>query len=232
MNSGLDTQSQSSFKLKSAVHAKININACMQSKWYGLIDIDQGFILQEQFLKIADLDRIQVIGCEHFEVLSLGKSAWSMETSSFTQHFQQIHKTHRGGKITLHNPGQLIVYPSMNLKHYTLSIKAYVGWLLEISKLCLAELGLKAEIRTQENIGLYVDGKKIGSIGLRCQKGWVSHGLSINVSNDLEKFKLFDVCGQALTQLTSLKNEGLGTSTHELYSLWIKHFENSLKDKI
>lgn len=229
MSSNLELIPVGNFKSNMGVPHKFDFK--IQSKWHGLIDIDQGFILQEQFLKTANFDQIQVIGCEHFEVLSLGKSAWSVETSYFTPHFEQIHKTHRGGKITLHNPGQLIVYPSLNLKHYHLSIKAYVELLLEVSKLCLADLGLKTEIQMQENIGLYVDGKKIGSIGLRCQKGWVSHGLSINVTNDLEKFKLFDVCGQSSTQLTSLKNEGLDISTHQLFSFWIKYFENSFKDK-
>jgi lipoate-protein ligase B len=220
MNSNLQVNPMTELTLKKDHGCIPGLKQKLASEWAGLIDIEQGFVLQEQFLNSADLDQIQVIGCEHFEVLSFGKSAWGSDTSEWRPYFNQFHKTHRGGKLTLHNPGQLIVYPSLHLKSYNLSIKNYVQLLLEITQKCLKEFGLNTDIQSKDNIGLFIGPKKIGSIGLRCQKGWVSHGLAINVANDLEKFKLFDVCGQASAEMTSMKIEGHEVTTHEVFLRW------------
>ncbi len=202
-----------------------NINA----KWYGLIDIDQGHYLQEEVLSLQDTMGVHIIGCEHFEVLSLGKSAWLDFDSSWNSAFQQVHQTNRGGKITLHNPGQLIIYPCLYLKTFNLSIKNYVQLLLRVTQKCLVDLGLNVELGSNDNIGIFFEEKKIGSIGLKCQRGWVSHGLAINVDNDLAKFGMFAICGQKNGKVTSLKNEGLAILATDFFETWVKNFSKELE---
>ena len=201
----------------------------VDSTWLGEIDITTGYEVQRNYLLDPNPNEIKVLGCEHSEVLSLGKSTWDADVSLWQNSFKQIHKTNRGGKLTFHNEGQLIIYPMLHLKTQGLTLKDYVKFLLEVSAQTLNSLGLNTSAEFQENIGLYGDSKKLVSIGLNYSRGWVSHGLSINVNNDLEKFRLFDVCGHSQMEVTSVQKLGVKASTQEVFELWIENFKLSLK---
>lgn len=205
------------------------------SKWFGTVDIEQGSLLQEKYLKALQPDEICILAGDHFEVLSLGKSLWKADLSFFEEQFQHIHKTHRGGKATLHNEGQLIIYPLLHLKTQKLSLKSYVELLVETSFECLLKFGLKTQIDTSDRVGVYYNHKKIVSIGLHYERGWIRHGLSINVNNDLSKFKNLEVCGCKGMEVTSLKNEGLNISLNDVYKIWFELFyrrlENCIKER-
>lgn len=199
--------------------------------WLGVIDIEEGFKQQTQIIEANLENTIEVLGCEHHEVLSLGKSLWNQEVSSQFGDFRQIHKTQRGGKLTLHNPGQLIIYPVMNLKSVGLTLKEYVCLLVKSSSDCLLKYGLVTESQTKEQIGVYFGHKKIVSIGLHFRSGWVSHGLSINVSNELSKFEAFDICGHKELQVTSLKKENIEVTTVDVFETWVKCFSENLQSQ-
>jgi lipoate-protein ligase B len=113
-----------------------------------------------------------------------------------------VAESERGGQATLHAPGQLISYPVMPIPGRDLS--AYVRGLEEANILLLAEYGIQAE-RRQGRPGLYVDGDKISSVGLRCQRWVSSHGTSLNVSVDLSLFDSIVSCGEPHLRQTSIQ---------------------------
>jgi lipoyl(octanoyl) transferase len=111
-------------------------------------------------------------------------------------------ESERGGQATLHAPGQLVSYPVVRIPGRDLS--TYVRGLEEANIRLLAEYGIRAE-RRQGRPGLYVNGDKISSVGLRCQRWVSSHGTSLNVSVDLSLFAAIVSCGEPTLLQTSIE---------------------------
>lgn len=115
-------------------------------------------------------------------------------------------QTDRGGQVTYHGPGQLVVYALIDLKRRHQGPRFLVTALEQAVVKMLAKLGVKAEARA-EAPGVYVDNHKICSIGLRVRKGCSYHGLALNVSMDLSPFTRINPCGfnqLTMTQLADL----------------------------
>lgn len=109
----------------------------------------------------------------------------------------------RGGQVTYHGPGQLVVYPLIDLRRYGLSVRSLVE-LLEnaVIALCAAH-GVEA-IGRRDAPGVYVEGRKLASVGLRIKRNCSYHGLALNVVNDLSPFNRIDPCGYAGLQVVKL----------------------------
>ncbi len=116
----------------------------------------------------------------------------------------EVVRSERGGRSTLHAPGQLISYPVMPIPRRDL--RAYVSLLEEVLLVVLAGRGLAAG-RVAGSPGLYLGGRKIASLGLRCEHGIASHGSSLNVDIDLELFSLVTSCGDESLRQTSIQRE-------------------------
>ena len=112
----------------------------------------------------------------------------------------------RGGQVTYHGPGQLVVYPLIDLKRAGLGIRDFVS-ALERSVIDLAaQFGISAECRRNAP-GVYVAGRKLASVGVRVRRGGSYHGLALNVALDLAPFGRINPCGYqglAMTQLSEL----------------------------
>jgi lipoyl(octanoyl) transferase len=109
----------------------------------------------------------------------------------------------RGGQVTYHGPGQLVVYPLIDLRRSGLGIRDLVT-ALERSVIDLAaEYGVTAEARRSAP-GVYVEGRKLASVGIRVRRGASYHGLAVNVSLDLEPFGRINPCGYEGLQMTRL----------------------------
>ncbi len=110
----------------------------------------------------------------------------------------------RGGKITYHGRGQLIIYPLIDLKRYHLTIRSFVTLIEKsiINFLSLRDIKASAKI---EAPGVYVENKKIASLGLRIKNHASYHGLSLNIDMDLTPFEAIDPCGYKNLQMTQLK---------------------------
>ena len=106
-------------------------------------------------------------------------------------------KTERGGQVTFHNPGQLVVYPILNLQHFIPNVRWYVEKLQRVMQSALEQVGMRDTV-LDSGVGVWTkDGEKVASIGIQI-KNWVTmHGFSINVSNSLEPFSLTEICGQS-----------------------------------
>ena len=118
-------------------------------------------------------------------------------------------KVNRGGKITFHGPGQLVIYPLINLKKRKKNIIDYINSLEDICINAFKRNDIKLFRKKEKNRGLWVENnnelKKIIFIGLRYSKGIIHHGLSINFDLDLNNFQKIDPCGLNSKDISSLK---------------------------
>jgi lipoyl(octanoyl) transferase len=121
----------------------------------------------------------------------------------------------RGGQVTYHGPGQLIIYTLLDIKRLNLSIRSLVTTLEQAMISGLAQYGIIAVAKTDAP-GVYVNDKKIGSIGLRIKKNCSYHGLSINNHMDLRPFDHINTCGYSGLEVTQLTNLGVTVSNAEL----------------
>ncbi len=121
----------------------------------------------------------------------------------------------RGGQITYHAPGQLIIYTLLNIERLQLNVRQLVTLLEQGMISTLAQYGLNATAKLNAP-GVYVDNKKIGSIGLRIKKGCSYHGLSLNNTLDLTPFKSINPCGFKDLEVTKLQDFGVNISNQEL----------------
>lgn len=113
----------------------------------------------------------------------------------------------RGGQATYHGPGQLIVYTLIDLRRKNLAIRALVSALENAAVNTLAQYGLKALTRPDAP-GVYVNDRKIASLGIRVRRGCSYHGLSLNVAMDLAPFGGINICGYPTLEATQLNDLG------------------------
>lgn len=124
-------------------------------------------------------------------------------------------QTDRGGQVTYHGPGQLVIYLLLSLREAGLGIRRLVTHLEQAVIDALADYGVSAEAR-RDAPGVYVDGRKIASLGLRVRRGYTYHGLALNVDNDLEPFARINPCGYAGLQVTSTRLLGIDADRTQL----------------
>ncbi len=110
----------------------------------------------------------------------------------------------RGGKITYHGRGQLIIYPLIDLERYHLTIRSFVTLIEKSIVRFLSRRDIKANAKI-EAPGVYIENKKIASLGLRIKNHASYHGLSLNIDMDLSPFDAIDPCGYKNLQMTQLK---------------------------
>jgi lipoyl(octanoyl) transferase len=111
--------------------------------------------------------------------------------------------TDRGGQVTYHGPGQLVVYALIDLRRAGLGVRDLVTALEQAVIRYAGRLGIAAAAR-REAPGVYVDGAKLASVGIRIRRGASYHGLALNVNMDLEPFRRINPCGQAGLMMTQL----------------------------
>ena len=129
--------------------------------------------------------------------------------------------TDRGGQVTYHGPGQLLIYLLLDLRRRKIGIKDYV-YLLEQSLIeYLASLGLSAGRRLGAP-GVYVDGRKIAALGIRVRKGCCYHGLALNINMDTSPFKGINPCGYTDLEVVQLSEFGICLTMDEVCDGLIK----------
>jgi lipoyl(octanoyl) transferase len=140
----------------------------------------------------------------------------------------KIISTNRGGKITLHSPGQKIVYFVLNLNNRKKEIKNLVRQ-IELSIIEFLRLYKIKSYADKENIGIWVEGKKIAAIGIRVSNWVAYHGFSINISNDLSHYKKIIPCGLNNKKITSAKKESeiqILNINDKLRDIFLKNLKN------
>jgi lipoyl(octanoyl) transferase len=114
----------------------------------------------------------------------------------------------RGGQVTYHGPGQLMVYLLLDIRRRKLGVRHVVSAMEQAVIDLLADYGVRGEAR-QDAPGVYVAGEKIASLGLRVRRGCTYHGLSLNIDMDLSPFSRINPCGYAGLNVTQLRNLGI-----------------------
>jgi lipoyl(octanoyl) transferase len=148
---------------------------------------------------------------EHPPVYTRGRRSTPEELPMATEWYSMqgidVQDTDRGGRVTYHGPGQLVAYPIVDLRPYGDDVHEYVRRLEQVAISSLGEHGVTA--RTIEGLtGVWTeDERKIGSIGVHVSRGITTHGLSVNVSNDLQPFEWIVPCGIEGCQASSLSRE-------------------------
>jgi len=115
----------------------------------------------------------------------------------------------RGGQVTYHGPGQIVLYCLLDLERLGIGVQQLVQKIEQAIIILLAKYDISSQAR-RDAPGVYVDGAKIAALGLRIKRGKSYHGLSLNVDMDLEPFSRINPCGyegMAVTQLTDLKSD-------------------------
>ena len=134
----------------------------------------------------------------------------------------------RGGQVTYHGPGQLVVYPLIDLRRAALGVREFVS-ALECAVIDLAAgYGIAASSR-REAPGVYVDGRKLASVGVRVRRGGSYHGLALNVALDLAPFGRINPCGYAGLQMTQLSELGGPGTVVECAAALEPHLRRSLR---
>ena len=156
-------------------------------------------------------DEIWIV--EHPPVYTLGLAGKPEHLLKATE--IPVIKSDRGGQITYHGYGQVVVYTLLDIQRLKLNIRESVTLLEQAMITALAQYGIIA-IAQLDAPGVYVDGKKIGSIGLRVKKGCCYHGLSLNNDMNLSPFDNINTCGYPDLEVTQLADLGVKVHTHEL----------------
>lgn len=203
----------------------------VRSRDLGRIDYGKAWELQKELLQEAidiktrnkelseeeqEPTEDQLLFCEHPPVYTLGKSGHRehvlISDEEMAARGIAYYHIDRGGDITHHGPGQLVVYPVIDLEHYFTDIGRYLRTLEEAVIRTLGNLGLKGE-RSEEATGVWLDvddpqkARKICAMGVKCSRWVTMHGIALNVNNDLSYFEHIVPCGIPDKGVSSLKKE-------------------------
>ncbi len=202
----------------------------------GQISYRDGLARQEQVLAALRRDDRQhgvILGFEHLPVITLGVRGNSHDDLAVGEGLLRgrgidLVQVPRGGQATVHSPGQLVVYPCLRLRDLDLSPRCFVSKMEQVTQACLADFGVDA-IKGDREPGLFVQGKKIAAFGFHISRGLTSHGIAINVANDLSFFDLIRTCGVARQPVTSLADHGRRHSVADVFASWVEHAHDDLK---
>lgn len=191
-------------------------------KWLGLSPYQESFEIQKKCLEeVQQTPKIFLLGQEHPTVITLGRRG-KIEKDVFSAGAISIVETERGGQATLHSPGQLVIYPIVPLQHINWAVKDFVRELEEITIETMREFGVDGVAR-QCSPGLYTSRGKIAFLGLKIEKGVSYHGLSVNISNDLNLFDAIRSCGVDQNELDQVSRYA-DLSAHDFFEAWVRQF--------
>lgn len=171
----------------------------------------QAYRLQElavEYLHSSNGRECFLLLLEHNHVITLGRNAKRSnllaDKAFLTSKGVELVESNRGGDITYHGPGQIIGYPILRLKDFGLDVKQYVTKLEEVMARTCRDFGFNAH-RIAGLTGTWVEGEKIGSIGVHIKRWITMHGFAFNVNTDLDFFKHIIPCGIPGKSMTSLR---------------------------
>jgi lipoate-protein ligase B len=175
----------------------------------GLVPYDEGLELQRELRdrRAAGALPDLLLVLEHPPVYTKGKRAepgdLPMPDDWYGERGIDVRDTDRGGRVTYHGPGQLVAYPIMSVDRVADFVHAMEGAIIA----ALADEGIAAEARDTPLTGVWAGDAKIGSIGVRVREGVSTHGLAVNVDNDLQPFEWIVPCGIDHVRVTSVSRE-------------------------
>ena len=197
----------------------------------GLMDYEKAWNLQHQLWSRRveeELPDVLLI-VEHPHVITLGRRGNRSHLIASSEVLEamkiRIFHVERGGDVTYHGPGQMVVYPILNLKEYGYRVVRYVDQLEEVVLLVLRDFGIEGR-RNRLNRGVWVDEEKIASVGVAIKRRVSLHGIALNYETDLKYFDLINPCGLDGKKVTSMAEIlGTGISRARLLERITFHFK-------
>ena len=162
----------------------------------GRMSYNSAWDIQKEYHKkvVSGKEPDTLIIVEHEPVYTLGKSANDNHLLQSASEEIQVFRIERGGDITFHGPGQIVVYPILDLNRFVKSVSWYMRTLEKIIIDTLSDFEIKAELKDGLT-GVWVGDKKIGAQGVRISRWVTMHGLALNVNTDLRYFDGIIPCG-------------------------------------
>ena len=185
--------------------------------YHEILDLMKSHIQQEDFNN-------EIWLLEHPPIFTLGTAA--NKNHILDAKDIPVVETDRGGEVTYHGPGQLVIYFLLDVKKLNFGPKKLVSTIQEFVKDLLADLSIDCNFIVGAP-GVYVDKKKIASIGLRISKGKSYHGISINFDMDLSPFKQINPCGYEGLEVTQIKDLNESVSKLQLEKMVINLLKNT-----
>ena len=196
---------------------------CIEAKSWGLDQFEKVETLQKAaWTQVEDGHPGLLLAGEFFKVVTVGIR--SNPEHILNSDIKPV-LTDRGGATTLHSPGQLIIYPVVNLKKYKIGVKQFIFDILEISRLTLLKYGVQTRIDLNQ-VGLWTASGKIGFCGIRVRNGITQHGIALNLNNDLKLFEQITSCGISSAQFDKLDHHKKVTS-EEFLRAWFEIAQSS-----
>jgi lipoyl(octanoyl) transferase len=180
--------------------------AAPEVHWLGRIDYESSWRAMQRYTQERDAgsaDQIWLL--EHEPVFTLGMNADPSHVLAPGD--IPVMQIDRGGQVTYHGPGQLLVYPLIDIRRAGLGVRDLVNVLEHSVIEYVARFGIPAQCRASAP-GVYVQDRKLASVGLRIRRGASYHGLALNVCMDLEPFRRINPCGYAGLEMTQLSQLG------------------------
>ncbi|MBG40004.1 MAG: lipoyl(octanoyl) transferase [Flavobacteriales bacterium] len=214
----------------------------------GIIDFKEAWDVQESLLKsIIKKKRAglktknYIIFCQHPHVYTLGKSGKAehllLSGQGLKNNDANFYKINRGGDITYHGPGQLVIYPILDLDNFFTDIHKYLRFLEEVVIMVLEKYNLRG-FRIDNSTGVWLGNKKLGynkicAMGVRASRWVTMHGLAFNVCVDLSYFNNIIPCGITDKGVTSLEKEvGKKIVFSDVEQLFKSYFQEVFNCKI
>ena len=194
----------------------------------GLIEYRRAHDLQLKLVELRSKGEVPdtLLLLEHNHVITLGRRLKSMDLKSPNI---PVYKIERGGEATYHGPGQLVGYTIIDLEELGIGVWDYVWKIEEVLIRTIREFGLNG-YRVEKYPGVWVNGRKIASIGLALSHWITYHGFALNVNPDLGYFKLIKPCGLSPEMMTSIQRElGRKVDLEKVKQLVAENFKQVLK---
>jgi lipoyl(octanoyl) transferase len=184
------------------------------TRWLGRVEYEPTWRAMQRFTDERDAatpDELWLL--EHPPVFTLGMAADRSHVLAAGD--IPVVQTDRGGQVTYHGPGQLVVYPLVDIRRLGMGVRNLVMELERSVIDLVAPFGVHA-VGRRDAPGVYVDGRKLASVGMRIRRGASYHGLAVNVDMDLAPFAQINPCGMVGMEVTQLQDLGVPGSVEQV----------------
>ncbi len=181
----------------------------LETRWLGRMSYAAALAMQEELVARKRSDSAlpdELLLLEHEPVYTIGRTPDQSSLRGAAHLPHPLFPINRGGQATYHGPGQLVGYPVIDLRRYAQDLHRYLRWIEDFLIELLAELGIAARTRAGLT-GVWIDDRKIASIGVGVRQWITMHGFALNVSGDLSPFDQIVPCGISNVTITSIEKE-------------------------
>lgn len=195
-------------------------------RWLGRVDYEPTWRAMQAFTDARTAEsRDEIWFLEHPPVFTMGMNG-KYEHVLAPDDIPVV-QIDRGGQVTYHGPGQLVVYPLLDVRRLGVGVRQLVVALENAVIALVAQWNIQA-IGRRDAPGIYVDGRKLASIGLRIRRGCSYHGLAFNVAMDLEPFQRINPCGYQGLEVTDLRSLGVTAAVEPVARDFASHLLRAL----